>query len=84
MAEIKKRLGNQNPTQSVIIPYSTINGQEASAIKYITSNTAKEKSILKDVDVAINHCSKINQIILFYRYIKFYPDWKVAQKTGYK
>lgn len=62
---------------------STINGQEKAAIKYITSDAAKAKSILKDVDTAINHCSNTNQIILFYRYIKCYPDWKVAQKIKY-
>lgn len=62
---------------------STINGQEESAIKYITSDTAKAKSILKDIDVAINHCSKTNQIILFYRYVERWPDWRVAQKVQY-
>lgn len=62
---------------------STINGQEESAIKYITSDTAKAKSILKDIDVAINHCSKTNQTILFYRYIECWPDWQVAQKVKY-
>lgn len=62
---------------------STINGQEESAIKYIASDTAKAKSILKDIDVAINHCSKTNQLILFYRYIECWPDWRVAQKIQY-
>lgn len=62
---------------------STINGQEESAIKYITSDSARAKSILKDVDIAINHCSKTNQIILFYRYIECWPDWRVAQKVSY-
>jgi len=62
---------------------STINGQEETAIKYITSDTAKAKSILKDVDIAINHCKKMSQTILFYRYIKCLPDWRVAQKIQY-
>lgn len=62
---------------------STINGQEESAIKYITSDSARAKSILKDIDVAINHCSKTNQIILFYRYIECWPDWRVAQEVKY-
>ena len=62
---------------------STINRQEESAIKYVTSDTTKAKSILKDVDIAINHCSNMNQIILFYRYIKCLSDLQVAQKIGY-
>lgn len=59
------------------------NRQEESTIKYITSDTAKAKSILKDVDIAINHCSNTNQIILFYRYIKRLTDIQVAQKIRY-
>ncbi|MEY8662516.1 ArpU family phage packaging/lysis transcriptional regulator [Ligilactobacillus faecis] len=62
---------------------STINGQEASVIKCITSDTAKAKSILSDIDIAINHCNKTYQTILFYRYIECLPDWRVAQKVKY-
>ena len=62
---------------------STANGQEVSVIKRITSDTAKAKSILRDIDIAINHCSKTNQTILFYRYIECWPDWQVAQQIQY-
>ncbi len=52
-------------------------------VKYVSSESAKAKSILEDVSVALNHCSNTYQLILYYRYIKGLADWQVAQKVQY-
>lgn len=62
---------------------SVTNHQEEVAVEWLTSDSLLAKSILKDVDTAITHCTYLNQTILFYRYIKCWPDWKVAQKVQY-
>lgn len=59
------------------------NGQEKMVVKYVSSESAKAKSILEDVSVALNHCSNTYQLILYYRYIKGLADWQVAQKVQY-
>lgn len=62
---------------------SSGNGQENMVVKYVSSESAKAKSILEDVSVALNHCSNTYQLILYYRYIKGLADWQVAQKVQY-
>ena len=59
------------------------NGQENMVVKYVSSESAKAKSILEDVNVALNRCSSTYQLILYYRYIKGLADWQVAQKIKY-
>lgn len=59
------------------------NGQENMVVKYVSSESAKAKSILEDVNIALNHCSNTYQLILYYRYIKGLADWQVAQKVQY-
>ncbi|WP_304652458.1 ArpU family phage packaging/lysis transcriptional regulator [uncultured Ligilactobacillus sp.] len=59
------------------------NGQENMVVKYVSSESAKAKSILEDVSVALNHCSNTYQLILYYRYIEGLADWQVAQKVQY-